>query len=1206
VKTYNPNPATGGALPNIAGAQLGIDVINSNTNATNAFRLSNNTTITAFDPTGANTSTGVIRFNTEFNDGVTIGSDWTIDLASNRTLTWSDNNPVLIMTANTGASDVLFNGSGHVRANGSGTFWLHQSNPTSHMVFNNTNGFTQSGGAQQLHKDGVGRVIIATNGNSYTGVTHLAEGSLQIGNGGTLGNLNAASNVINNAELRFSRSDSFTFANNISGSGSVTVANVGTGDVTLSGANTYTGSTTLAGGFVNLTALDDVGAAAAPLIFDGGGVKHGAVIDISTRTTTFNAGGALINTNGNNVTYANAVGGGGAGGLTKSGAGILTLSGANTYTGGNTVNGGVLRINGLASGGATVASGGTLGGTGTITGLTTVNSGGTLAPGASVGSLVTSSLTLDAGSILNFEFGPGINDRAITTVTNGLTINGGAVSLFQENSATAFANAGVFNLLQFAGSVQGTGVSSLSVANPETGFAYAFGTSGNNVTLTITATSTVANWVTNGGGSWNTGANWSTNPTIPNAVGDSARFLTQLGAPATVTLDGGKTVGGVSFASNNGYTIAAGSGGTLTFSNSGATPAQLNSTQGSHTISAGVQLSSNLTAQIEAGSQVTLSGAVNGTGGLTMAEGGALVLGNASNGYGGGTTINAGTVQFAALGSLGSGNLTLNGGTIRYGAGNTADLSQKLVTLEAGGGVIDTNGNNVTYVNGIGNTGTGGLTKAGAGRLTFAADNLYSGPTSVTGGSLVITTNGQLGNPPAGAALNLSNGGALETAAIVDLDADGAGANARPVELGAGGGVFNVTDAGGLVNVRGVVSGAGSLTKRGVGAAALLGNNTYSGGTVIEAGTLTMGSGTALGTGPITLQGTAVLEQMTFALPGALAVTGTPVLRGGSGGGTTNMGVLTGSGTLNLELNAGVYDLVGDITGFTGQMNISNVGGGTIRWRGSTGSDTISFNLTGVTFNKRGGTAQIRLGGLSGDAASVITGAGGGGTGATEYVIGARNETSEFMGAITDGTDTPAGGIIVPTHITKIGTGTLTLSGANTYTGNTRVQGGSLSVTTPFLADAADVFISTGTTLNLNTTAQTDFIDSLFVNGLSQRAGVYGAIGSGAQFERSFLTGNGFLQVQTFVLQGDFDANNVVNSLDLDVWKAAFGVNATGDADFDGDSDGADFMIWQLNLGQTNPAVAATGAVPEPGACTLAGAAWAALVGVRRRRIAWV
>jgi fibronectin-binding autotransporter adhesin len=1197
--TYNPNPVTA-PNPNIAGAQNGIDVINLNATATNAFRLSNAATINAF---GVSASTGVIRFNTEHP-----GVDWTIDMASNRALSWSDGNPVLLMTANTGASDVIFNGSGDVRAGNTGTIFIHQNNPVADMVFNMGEGFTQPvGGAAQLVKAGVGRIIIANNGHGIAaeqaqGTTHIAEGTVQIGNGGAVGNLNPASAVVNNGALAFSRNNAFTFANNISGSGTVTVNNVGTGEVTLSGANTYTGSTTLAGGFLNLTALDDIGAAAAPLIFNGGGVKHGALVDISTKTTTFNAGGALVDTNGNNVTYAGVIGGGGAGGLTKSGAGVLTLGGTNTYSGLNTVNGGTLRVNGSVLGAAVAASGGTLGGTGTINGGITVNSGGTLAPGASVGTLTGPSLTLDSGSLLTFEFGAGVNDRVVTTAANGLTINGGAVTLLQENSATAFANPGTFNLLQFAGAVQGTGVSSLSVANPETGFNYAFGTSGNNVTLTITSTGTVANWVTNGGGSWSTGTNWSTNPTIPNAAGASARFLTQLGAPATVTLDGGKTVGGVTFASANGYTIAAGSGGALTFSSGGGGPAQLNSTQGNHTISAGAQLTSNLSVEINAGSQVTMSGAVNGTGGIAMDEAGTLVLGNASNGYGGGTTINDGTVQFAALGSLGSGNVTLSGGgALRYGAGNTADISTKTITFGAGGGAIDTNGNNVTFANSIGNSGAGGFTKAGAGRLTMTGfANAYSGPTTVSGGQLNITANDLLGDPAVGAGLTLSGGGTLETDTFLQLD--NFGANARVVTLGAGGGVLHATEFG-QITLPGQVTGVGSLTKTGVGIVQLNVANNYQGGTTIQQGTLITAVTGALGTGAINLQGTAVLQQNDTTLQGTLNVSGTPILRGG-GSTAHGVGAVAGTGTLNIEVTGGVFDFEGDLTGFTGVFNMTNVSGGGGRFfgGGSNNAATITFNLTGVGLANRIGSAQIFLGGLSGDAASTLTGATNATANPTEYVIGARNETSEYAGVISNG---PGDGVNPAlTNITKVGTGTLTLSALNTYTGNTSVNAGVLRITqSTALADTADVFIASGSTLNLDTGMTTaDLIDSLYLNGLSQPVGEYGGIGSGAQFTTPFITGMGRLQVQNFDLPGDFNNNLTVEATDLiPTWTTAFGVNGNADADQDGDSDGADFLIWQRFLGQT-AAAPASGTVPEPGMLALVGLALPAVVGASRRR----
>jgi hypothetical protein len=83
----------------------------------------------------------------------------------------------------------------------------------------------------------------------------------------------------------------------------------------------------------------------------------------------------------------------------------------------------------------------------------------------------------------------------------------------------------------------------------------------------------------------------------------------------------------------------------------------------------------------------------------------------------------------------------------------------------------------------------------------------------------------------------------------------------------------------------------------------------------------------------------------------------------------------------------------------------------------------------------------------------------------------------------------------------------------------------------------------------------------------------------------------------------DFNADGAVDSLDLDVWKSHFGLAAgaqrlDGDADGDEDVDGADFLVWQQNLGSVSPGAP----VPEPGTAWSIGVAAAALVGGRRRR----
>lgn len=84
------------------------------------------------------------------------------------------------------------------------------------------------------------------------------------------------------------------------------------------------------------------------------------------------------------------------------------------------------------------------------------------------------------------------------------------------------------------------------------------------------------------------------------------------------------------------------------------------------------------------------------------------------------------------------------------------------------------------------------------------------------------------------------------------------------------------------------------------------------------------------------------------------------------------------------------------------------------------------------------------------------------------------------------------------------------------------------------------------------------------------------------------------------VLTADFDDDLDVDADDLDEWRAAFALTDVGDADADGDSDGADFLAWQHQLGRT-AARSATASVPEPSTSTLAGLA--AMIGTGHRRV---
>ena len=111
--------------------------------------------------------------------------------------------------------------------------------------------------------------------NTYTGATTISAGTLQIGNGGTSGQLGTGA-VFNSGSLVFMRSDAITVANPISGTGSLTQA--GTGVLTLRGAKTYTGQT-----FVNAGALFLDGSlagsvsVAAPALLGGAGLIAGTL-----------------------------------------------------------------------------------------------------------------------------------------------------------------------------------------------------------------------------------------------------------------------------------------------------------------------------------------------------------------------------------------------------------------------------------------------------------------------------------------------------------------------------------------------------------------------------------------------------------------------------------------------------------------------------------------------------------------------------------------------------------------------------------------------------------------------------------------------------------------------------------------------------------------------------------------------------------------
>jgi autotransporter-associated beta strand protein len=283
-------------------------------------------------------------------------------------------------------------------------------------------------GGGSLTKQGIGTLTL--NGTSgYSGGTTVVAGTLQ-GNTDSL-----QGNITDDGTVAFDQAVDDTYAGNISGTGSL--VKQGAGTLTLSGTNTYAGGTSITAGTLqgNTTSLQGNIANNATLVFDQ----------------------AADDTYGGNIS--------GAGILTKQGAGALTLSGANTFTGNTSIDVGSLVVNGSIGGSTSVAVGAQLSGSGTV-GSTTVS--GTVAPGNSIGTLtVNGAYTQNAGSTYEVELNdagtvPGVNNDLIDVVgaPGTATINGGVVDV--QAAAGTYAAGTTYTILQSTGAVSGPGYTSVT------------------------------------------------------------------------------------------------------------------------------------------------------------------------------------------------------------------------------------------------------------------------------------------------------------------------------------------------------------------------------------------------------------------------------------------------------------------------------------------------------------------------------------------------------------------------------------------------------------------------------------------------------------------------------------------------------------------------------------------------------------------------
>ena len=290
-------------------------------------------------------------------------------------------------------------------------------------------------------------------------------------------------------------------------------------------------------------------------------------------------------------------------------------------------------------------------------------------------------------------------------------------------------------------------------------------------------------------------------------------------------------------------------------------------------------------------------------------------------------SINQGTLAVSSDGNLGAaaGGFTFGGGTLQFLAGFTTN---RAVTLNASGGIFDTNGNNATLAGAIG--GSGGLTKIGMGTLVLSGTSSYTGATNINVGTL------QAG---AANAFAPSSAFTVSAGAVFDLNnfnqTIGSLAGAGNVMLGSA----TLTTGGDNTSTTysGAMSGTGGLTKIGAGTLVLTANNTYTGPTTISVGTLQLGNGGTSGSilGNVVNNGTLAINRSdTFTLGNVIS--GTGALQQ-NGPGTT---ILTATNTYSgaTSVNAGTLIVNGAIASSTVTVNAGALLTGT----GTVGATTIS------------------------------------------------------------------------------------------------------------------------------------------------------------------------------------------------------------------------------------------------------------------------
>ena len=680
--------------------------------------------------------------------------------------------------------------------------------------------------------------------------------------------------------------------------------------------------------------------------------------------------------------------------LTKSGAGTLTLSALNPYTGATAINAGTLSLTGTLSGTAITTSGtgilsqtaagvitgpsslavgagtSTLAGANTYTGSTTI-SGGTLSlTGSLSGTAITTSLTgtlsqtgtgtiTGASSLILAFASTGTSILAGANTYTGLTdIRGGTLSLTGSLSGTVISTLGTGILSQtVTGSI--TGASSLSLSG--TGTSVLAGVNTYTGTTSIGGTLSLS-------GSINGSVGVATISTLGSAV---------LLETATGSITGNRAIffGGTGtsvLAGVNTYTGPTSIDGSATLSLSGSL--------------SGTQISTTSTGILSE----TATGTITGNRGINLSGTGTSILAG-TNTYTGTTRVDTGTLQ------LGNGGTT---GSLSPSSGITLNSSSSKFVFNRS--------NTITQGTDFGTiSGSGSVVHQGPGTLIFTGANNYTGGTTISAGStLQVGTGG-------------ADGGALP----------GAIANNGTFILNRSDAITQGTDFG-------VIGGSGSFVLQGPATVTMVGGNTYTGPTQVNAGTLVLSADYALSSSTVvTVAAGAGLDfsdhSQTFA--------------GLEGAGAVNTPDLIGC-TLTLDIQAGQTHLFSGIIYPNHALGLTKDGPGT---------QILAFaNYYGGVTRINAGTLQIGNGGTAGTlpvGSEIVN---------NSTLVFNRSDTITQSGHFPENIHGSGG-------VTMEGSGTLVFH-QNTYTGPTQVNAGTLVLSAVnALSSASVVTVAAGASLDL-------------------------------------------------------------------------------------------------------------------------------------------